>query len=122
MLHTAALQMVFYLVASLILFPIICVVALGSRIFRASPSYECHSHVNFVTVDNVMTLPIPRLPTTQQLTITTATLSGMSHIFNPRTLLNNTGPVIDYTIIVHGSKPDDHIMNDDRYATHERRV
>lgn len=65
MLHTAALQMAFYLVASLILFPIICVVALGSRIFRASPSYECHSHVNFVTVDNVMTLPVPRLPTTQ---------------------------------------------------------
>lgn len=46
----------------------------------------------------------------------------MSHIFNPRTLLNNTGPVIDYTIIVHGSKPGDHTMNDDRYATHERGV
>ncbi len=45
----------------------------------------------------------------------------MDLIFSPRTLLNNTGPEVNYTMIVYGSTPGDPV-NDDRYGMHQRRV
>lgn len=42
----------------------------------------------------------------------------MSGVFNPRTLVDNKGPVIDFTIIAYGSKPGD--PKDDREG--QRRV
>ncbi|KLO17763.1 hypothetical protein SCHPADRAFT_936784 [Schizopora paradoxa] len=45
----------------------------------------------------------------------------MTEIFNPRTFLDNTGPEIEYSIIVYGSKPGD-TLTDARYGMHQRRV